>query len=438
MFTRKSKENPADFLNSLGKSKRGQTALEYLLIVVVAIIVVVAVMVWMNATSSTTVGTASRNTNEVLCRAVLCIDNTNCDASSACVQAGLGDCIGVTHVGAEIIPGHCEPIGLTGERVCNPTDLPTLTCSMFDSGFTGGSLSCSRGEFGWDVSDCYKTGTFNYLIDKDEWPSWDWWSYSYTSSGDTPCEMGPGGGPLAACSANPSSCMGQKIEITGGVGAPLGTYTIRDFAKQYFNSNFDSYIIQCPVLGADLISGGESSISWTYNLYGDPRPRNIIPECGNGIVEPEVGEVCDEGNLNSQTCGSIGRGYVTGGTLACKSNCLDWETSGCYYYEGTVLGSSDYSCCCGDLICIDYTGRCGGSRCEGKKVTFIGGVSSPSLSGTYSICASTRNIGGGIRVWQCSTPSEIALSGFNIAPCRSDRPCPLPNDGSGAIFRIHD
>jgi uncharacterized protein (UPF0333 family) len=48
-------------------SKKGQTALEYLLIVVVAIIVVVAVMVWMNSTTTTTTTTAGEAVSGVVC-----------------------------------------------------------------------------------------------------------------------------------------------------------------------------------------------------------------------------------------------------------------------------------------------------------------------------------------------------------------------------------
>jgi uncharacterized protein (UPF0333 family) len=46
---------------------KGQTALEYLLIVVVAIIVVVAVMVWMQSTTQTTVEGANQTVTSVLC-----------------------------------------------------------------------------------------------------------------------------------------------------------------------------------------------------------------------------------------------------------------------------------------------------------------------------------------------------------------------------------
>lgn len=46
--------------------------------------------------------------------------------------------------------------------------------------------------------------------------------------------------------------------------------------------------------------------------------------CGDGNIQP--GETCDGSNLNGQTC--IQQGF-TGGTLACASDCLSLDTSGC-------------------------------------------------------------------------------------------------------------
>jgi uncharacterized protein (UPF0333 family) len=90
-------------------SRKGQTALEYLLIVVVAIIVVVAVMVWMNATTSTTVGTASGNVNEALCRSVSCYDAADCDETVAPECGPSATCEGNSTVGGTPIPGFCQP-----------------------------------------------------------------------------------------------------------------------------------------------------------------------------------------------------------------------------------------------------------------------------------------------------------------------------------------
>lgn len=47
--------------------------------------------------------------------------------------------------------------------------------------------------------------------------------------------------------------------------------------------------------------------------------------CGNGTIEPEIGEVCDGADLGLETCASVG---WTGGTLACSATC-GFDTSAC-------------------------------------------------------------------------------------------------------------
>ncbi len=89
---------------------KGQTALEYLLIVVVAIIVVVAVMVFMNATTEGSIDTGAKQANVVLCRAISC---TGEEAIDPCLadECGVGaTCEGATSVGGNPIPGHCTPV----------------------------------------------------------------------------------------------------------------------------------------------------------------------------------------------------------------------------------------------------------------------------------------------------------------------------------------
>ncbi len=48
------------------------------------------------------------------------------------------------------------------------------------------------------------------------------------------------------------------------------------------------------------------------------------PICGNNVLEP--GEECDGDDLGGATCESLG---YSGGTLACLSDCSDFDTSGC-------------------------------------------------------------------------------------------------------------
>jgi len=71
----------------MNPTRKGQTALEYLLIVVVAIIIVVAVMVWMQSTTSTTTNTASGTANVLNCELTACATDADCTAAAPC--AGL-------------------------------------------------------------------------------------------------------------------------------------------------------------------------------------------------------------------------------------------------------------------------------------------------------------------------------------------------------------
>ena len=84
---------------------KGQTALEYLLIVVVAIIVVVAVMVWMRSTTGNLTGSAGEQVDRIICISKACIgtDATMCEApdskcggTGACCKEGMcvpkGEC----------------------------------------------------------------------------------------------------------------------------------------------------------------------------------------------------------------------------------------------------------------------------------------------------------------------------------------------------------
>lgn len=60
--------------------------------------------------------------------------------------------------------------------------------------------------------------------------------------------------------------------------------------------------------------GSELEVAVTYSKY-----------CGNGLIEPEIGEVCDGSDLGLETCASVG---WSGGPLACSASCA-FDTSAC-------------------------------------------------------------------------------------------------------------
>lgn len=75
---------------------KGQTALEYLLIVVVAIIVVVAVMVFMQNTVGNVIDSTNGTVDRLLCNSKSCgtsevcqMNNAKCGGPGACCVSGM-------------------------------------------------------------------------------------------------------------------------------------------------------------------------------------------------------------------------------------------------------------------------------------------------------------------------------------------------------------
>jgi cysteine-rich repeat protein len=59
------------------------------------------------------------------------------------------------------------------------------------------------------------------------------------------------------------------------------------------------------------------------------------PVCGNGVREPEGGELCDGTDVGDATCAS--EGFPHGGSLRCQASCMELDTSGCFRCGNGVL-----------------------------------------------------------------------------------------------------
>ncbi|MFZ9888614.1 MAG: hypothetical protein ACO3JL_14035, partial [Myxococcota bacterium] len=93
----------------------------------------------------------------------------------------------------------------------------------------------------------------------------------------------------------------------------------------------------CGVQDVDCANLNDASCAETHCEDGfAPAPTNnaLCTEltCGDGRVSR--GELCDGNNLDGETCVSLGRG--TGGVLACASDCLAFDTTGCTGLDATV------------------------------------------------------------------------------------------------------
>lgn len=97
--------------------------------------------------------------------------------------------------------------------------------------------------------------------------------------------------------------------------------------------------------GIDL--GGETceslgfvggTLGCLYDCSGfDTSECEEAEECGNDLAED--GEVCDGIDLRGETCESL---EFEGGTLACLSDCSDYDTSGCFYTQAIGGEVIDY------------------------------------------------------------------------------------------------
>ncbi len=63
---------------------KGQTALEYLLILVIALAVIVAIMVWMQATGSEIGGQTGERVDDIACALKDCTADAQCDNVPPC------------------------------------------------------------------------------------------------------------------------------------------------------------------------------------------------------------------------------------------------------------------------------------------------------------------------------------------------------------------
>lgn len=100
--------------------------------------------------------------------------------------------------------------------------------------------------------------------------------------------------------------------------------------------------------------------------------------CGNGMQEP--GEVCDGVDLDGNTCADVGFDF---GDLACQGNCMGFDTMDCENYVGNCCiangtpGCEDDACttmiCGADPFCCDnnWDGTCSDAANAGCAVCMV-------------------------------------------------------------------
>src|SRR5690606_10668811 len=62
----------------------------------------------------------------------------------------------------------------------------------------------------------------------------------------------------------------------------------------------------------------------------------VVRGCDDGVIDPGMGEQCETGNLNGESCQSLG---YNSGTLSCTTACT-FDVSQCSYSSGGGGGGS--------------------------------------------------------------------------------------------------
>jgi len=117
----------------------------------------------------------------------------------------------------------------------------------------------------------------------------------------------------------------SKIDSVGlGIGNRAGGTT---FQNSWQAIEMDDYVLSTTPIGCTGPPSaycGDLSCNGAETCSSCPGDCGACQTCGNNIREGS--EACDGTDLAGQTC--ISRGF-TGGTLACSSNCMSFDTSGC-------------------------------------------------------------------------------------------------------------
>ncbi|MFH1545239.1 MAG: hypothetical protein ABIE23_04100 [archaeon] len=230
---------------------------------------------------------------------------------------------------------YCLPVGTCNndgiqndEEVCDHgTNPPEINCSDVNAYYTSGLTKCTN--CAWNFSSCGKCG--NGEIDGTE--QCDGTNLNHN---DTNCATKwPGiysGGTFSCtsgCEYNKSNCVLVEGETCGDgdVNANIGEEcdpNSTDPAPFTYCSELDEGYPYGPTTCLGPEAGEDKKCKYD---------RTQCAKCGDGIIQPIYGEVCDKGSppdiqmdLNDKNCET--QGFDTG-DLGCSSNCESFDISNC-------------------------------------------------------------------------------------------------------------
>ncbi|MBU1410941.1 hypothetical protein KKC22_05430 [Myxococcota bacterium] len=229
-------------------------------------------------------------------------------------------------------------IQTTFGEVCDGMNLASQSCLTL--GYYGGTLECMADCGTFDITDCANVGRcgdgtlqggFGEVCD------------GTALNSQTCVTRGYYGGSLA-CNAN---CQAFDETACAAVGKCGDASVQTAYAEVCDGLNLDAQT--CVTRG---YYGGSLTCNADCRTF-DESVCAAVGKCGDNILQPGYGEVCDGTALNSQTC--VTRGYY-GGELACNSNCLGFNEAPCI-----TVGK------CGDgSVQTAYGEECDGGNLNGQ------------------------------------------------------------------------
>ncbi len=208
----------------------------------------------------------------------------------------------------------------------------TILCTeLVHDAYLDGTATCAYNCNEWDTSSCVqKNWCGNGVLEED--------NNELCETGDTlPCaeldaEQFLKGAATCDdyCVWDSSACTERNVCGNGVIEPEAGEIC-------------EGSIILCTDISDQFLSGYASCVA---DCSGWDKDDCIMANvCGNGVVEPEAGEVCER--YDPIACAALDSGY-TGGYAYCLNDCSDWDISACTTPPST----------CGNGVIDDVSEEC--------------------------------------------------------------------------------